>query len=147
MSTKKILLVDDDKDLLYGMKIWLRANGYSVLFAADGASAIAVAKDQRPDLIVLDIGLPGGDGYMTMARLRTLVPTAHIPIIVMTARERLTHEKRAREAGADAFFQKPFDNRELLAAIQKALTLKTDLPAQEGEAPKETLPEAPGKRS
>jgi DNA-binding response OmpR family regulator len=134
MTAKKILLVDDDKDLLYGMKIWLRANGFLVCCASDAASAIAMAKTHRPDLILLDIGLPGGDGYMTMARLRTLVPLAHIPILVMSARDAMVHEKKALEAGAAAFFQKPFDNRQLLAAIQKALAPQAAPPAQEGEA-------------
>jgi len=122
--TKKILLVDDDKDLLYGMKIWLRANGYHVFFALDGTSAIAMAKVHKPDLIILDIGLPGGDGYLTMTRLRSLMPLAHIPIMVMTAREATIHEKKALEAGAEAFFQKPFDIRLFLGAIQKALEPK-----------------------
>ena len=146
MSAKKILLVDDDKDLLYGMKIWLRANGFHVCYAADAASAITTAKAHRPDLIVLDIGLPGGDGYMTLARLRTLVPLAHIPVIVMSAWDALVHEKKALEAGAEAFFQKPFDNRQLLTAIQKALAPKTDPPPQEGEALQKASAEAPEKK-
>jgi chemotaxis family two-component system sensor histidine kinase/response regulator PixL len=146
MTAKKILLVDDDKDLIYGMKIWLRANGFQVCYASDAASAITMAKTHRPDLIVLDIGLPGGDGYMTMARLRTLMPLAHIPIIVMSARDARVHEKKALEAGAEAFFQKPFDNRQLLAAIQKALAPKTALPAQEGEVLQKTPAEAQEKK-
>ena len=146
MTAKKILLVDDDKDLLYGMKIWLRANGFQVCYASDAASAITIAKTHRPDLVVLDIGLPGGDGYMTMARLRTLVPLAQIPIIVMSARDARVHEKKALEAGAKAFFQKPFDNRQLLAAIQKSLAPKTALQAQEGETLQKTPVEADAKK-
>jgi len=139
--TKKILLVDDDKDLLYGMKIWLRANGYHVFFALDSTSAITMAKVHKPDLIILDIGLPGGDGYMTMGRLRTLMPLAHIPIMVMTARDAMIHEKKAREAGAEAFFQKPFDNRQFLAAIQKALE-----PKPTAQSPTKTAPEGKGNK-
>jgi len=139
--SKKILLVDDDKDLLYGMKIWLRANGYHVFCALDGPSAIALAKAHKPDLIILDIGLPGGDGYMTMARLRTLMPLAHIPILVMTARDAVTHEKKALDAGAEGFFQKPLDNRKFLAAIQKALE-----PKPGAHSPAKTAPEGKGKR-
>jgi chemotaxis family two-component system sensor histidine kinase/response regulator PixL len=146
MTAKKILLVNDDKDLLYGMKIWLRANGFQVCYASDAASAITMAKAHRPDLIVLDIGLPGGDGYMTMARMRTLRPLAHIPIIVISARDARVHEKKALEAGAEAFFQKPFDNRQLLTAIQKALAPKTALPTQEGEALQKTPAEAHEKK-
>jgi DNA-binding response OmpR family regulator len=143
MTAKKILLVDDDKDLLYGMKIWLRANGFQVCYVSDAASAIAMAKAHRPDLIVLDTGLPGGDGYMTMGRLRTLMPLTHTPIIVISARD---HRRKALEAGAEAFFQKPFDNRQLLAAIQKALAPQTTLPPQEGEASKKTIAEAREKK-
>ena len=107
--------------------------GYTVERARDGAEALARLASRRPDLVVLDIGLPGGDGYMTMARLRTLLPLARIPVIVMSARDAMVHEKKAREAGATAFFQKPFDNRQLLTAIQKALAPKAAPPAQEGE--------------
>lgn len=141
---KKILLVDDDKDLLYGMKVWLRANGYHVFFAADAMSAITTAQAERPDLILLDIGLPGGDGYLIMARLRSLMPLAHIPILVITARDAMTHEKKALEAGAEGFFQKPFDNRLLLAAIQKALGAKAALKPPKQEPPQKTPIEAKG---
>jgi DNA-binding response OmpR family regulator len=143
---KKILLVDDDKDLVYGMKVWLRANGYHVFFALDGPTAITLAQEEKPDLILLDIGLPGGDGYMTMARLRTLMPLAHIPILVITARDAITHEKKALEAGAEGFFEKPFDNRHLLAAIQKALGEKPALKSPKQESPKKTPIEAKGKK-
>jgi CheY-like chemotaxis protein len=143
MTAKKILLVDDDKELLYGMKIWLRSKGFQVCHATDAASAIAKAKSQRPDLIVLDMGLPGADGYMAMGRLRTLMPLTHIPIIMMSARDL---GRKALEAGAEAFFQKPFDNRQLLAAIHKALAPQTALPTQEGKAPKKTPPEARKKK-
>lgn len=143
MTAKKILLVDDDKELLYGMKIWLRASGFQVCHATDAASAIATAKSQRPDLIVLDMGLPGADGYMIMGRLRTLMPLTHTPIIMISARDL---GRKALEAGAEAFFQKPFDNRQLLAAIQKALATKVGLPTQEGKAPKKTPVEAREKK-
>lgn len=147
MTAKKILLVDDDKDLLYGMKIWLRASGFQVCHASDGASAMVMAKAHRPDLILLDIGIPGADGYRTMARLRTVMPLARVPIIVMSARDPMVHEKKALKAGAEAFFQKPFDNRQLLAAIRKALAPQRALPAQEGGAAKKITPaEARGKK-
>ena len=100
---KKILLVDDDKDLLYGMKVWLRANGYHVCFAMDAMTAITMAQAERPDLILLDIGLPGGDGYLIMSRLRALTPLANIPILVITARDAITHEQKVLRAGAEGF--------------------------------------------
>ncbi|MBP1722692.1 MAG: hypothetical protein H6Q44_397 [Deltaproteobacteria bacterium] len=143
---KKILLVDDDKDLLYGMKIWLRANGYHVLIAMDAMTAITLAQAERPDLILLDIGLPGGDGYMIMARLRRLMPSILIPILVITARDATTHEKKSLEAGAEGFFQKPFDTRQLLAAIQKALGAKPAIKIPERESFKKTPIEVQGKK-
>ncbi len=143
---KKILLVDDDKDLLYGMKIWLRANGYHVFLAMDAMTAINMAQAERPDLILLDIGLPGGDGYRIMARLRTLTPLAHIPILVITARDATTHEKKALAAGAEGFFQKPFDSRHLMAAIQKALGVKPAPKIPEIESSKRIPIEAKGKK-
>jgi DNA-binding response OmpR family regulator len=118
---KKILLVDDDKDLVYGMKVWLRANGYHVFFALDGPTAITLAQEEKPDLILLDIGLPGGDGYLTMTRMQSHLPLAHVPVIIMTAGDASIHEDRALSAGADAFFQKPIDNQQLLAAIYRTL--------------------------
>jgi DNA-binding response OmpR family regulator len=121
MSGQKVLIVDDDKDILQGLNIRLKANGYSVVFAADGISAISVARKEKPDVIVLDIGLPGGDGFTVMERLGSLLPVSHIPIIILTARSILGHRQRALNSGARAFFQKPVDNDVLLAAIQKAL--------------------------
>jgi len=66
MSGKKILIVDDDKDVLRGMNVRLKANGYDVVFAADGISAISAVRKEDPDVIILDIGLPGGDGFVVM---------------------------------------------------------------------------------
>jgi CheY-like chemotaxis protein len=121
MSGRKVLIVDDDKDMLRGMHIRLKANGYDVVFAADAISAISVARKEEPDVIILDIGLPGGDGLTVMERLKSLLPVAHIPVIILTARDAATYKERAINAGAYAFFQKPVDNDELLESIQKAL--------------------------
>jgi DNA-binding response OmpR family regulator len=119
--TKKVLIVDDDKDMLKGLGIRLRANGYGVVFAADGITAISVARKEEPDVIILDIGLPAGDGFTVMERLGALLPVAHIPIIVLTARDVSVNKERALKGGAIAFFQKPVDNDALLEAIRNAL--------------------------
>jgi len=121
MDRKKILLVDDDMDLLRGLSIRLRASGYDVAFATDGLFAITQAVEQKPDVIILDIGLPCGDGFHVLQRLRSLLPVSHIPIIILTARDPSTTQERALKGGAEAFFQKPPDNDKLLAAIQSAL--------------------------
>jgi DNA-binding response OmpR family regulator len=119
MNGKKILIVDDDKDLLRGLSFRLRANGYETVIATDGYSAISVAQKEKPDLIILDIGLPAGDGFIVMERLRNHPSLALIPIIILTARDSQINKEGALKAGAVAFFQKPADNETLLAAIKK----------------------------
>ncbi len=121
-STKgTILIIEDDKDLLRGLLIRLRSQGYTVHTAVDGVSSIGLALKVKPDLIIVDISLPGGDGYQTMTRLRALMPIAHIPIFVITAGNASIHRERAFKAGAEAFFQKPLENERFLAAIQKVV--------------------------
>lgn len=119
MEPKKLLIVDDDEDLLRGLSIRLRANGYEIVRAADGIQAVSVAKKETPDLILLDIGLPGGDGYVVMERLKAMNATSQVPIIVVSARDPATDRQKALDAGAVAYFQKPVDNSLLLWAIQQ----------------------------
>lgn len=126
MVAKKILIIEDDKDLLRGLNLRLRATGYNTVFASDAVSAISVARKEEPDVIILDIGLPCGDGFTVMQRLTSLAPTAATPIIIMTGKDPSTNEQRALRAGAVAFLHKPFDNEELLATIQKALGESSD---------------------
>ncbi len=121
MSGKKILIIDDDPHLLLGLTPRLKANNYSVVTAADAIAAIAVARKEAPDLIILDLGLPGGDGFMILERIRNLADLAAIPVIVLSARDPAENKKRSLGAGAAAFFQKPPNNHEFLAAIRQAL--------------------------
>lgn len=120
MATK-VLIVDDDADIRRGLNVRLRANGYEVLFAADAISALSVAVKERPDLVILDIGLPAGDGYVVMERLQKHPALACVPVIVLSARDAQENKQRALEAGAYAFFQKPADNNQLLRTIRAAL--------------------------
>jgi DNA-binding response OmpR family regulator len=121
MESKKILIVDDDADIRIGLNARLRASGYQTAFAQDGIGAVTVARKEEPDLILLDIGLPGGDGFVVLQRLRSMNSFGCTPVIVLTARDPESTEKRALEAGATAFFQKPADNQALLAKIAEAL--------------------------
>jgi len=122
MANNKILIVDDDAQIRLGLNARLRASGYETSFAEDGVGVMSAALREKPDLILLDIGLPGGDGFLVMKRLKANSNLAHIPVIVLTAREPETNEKRALEAGAVAFFQKPVENDELLFAIGSAIS-------------------------
>jgi DNA-binding response OmpR family regulator len=118
MDKKKILIVDDNEDLAKGLKIVLRAHNYLTVVAGDAVSAISQAKNEKPDLIILDLGLPAGDGYLVMERLSNIDELADIPVIVVSARDHQVHKERSLNAGAKAFFQKPTDSGLLLAAIE-----------------------------
>jgi DNA-binding response OmpR family regulator len=115
MTKPKILVVDDDPDLVRAMRLRLRANNYEVATATDGYSAIASAQKERPSLIILDLGLPVGDGFVVLERLQNSDALAGIPVIPES------NEERALRAGAAAFFQKPADNDELMNVIRVSL--------------------------
>jgi len=121
MNRAKIMIVDDDQALRMALKLRLRANHYDTVSASDGYSAIALAQKERPNLIILDLGLPAGDGYVVLQRLQDSDALSNIPVIVLTARDPQGNEHRSLEAGATAFFQKPVDNNELLEAIRTSL--------------------------
>jgi two-component system KDP operon response regulator KdpE len=121
MTRPKILVVDDDPDLVRALRLRLRANNYEVTTAADGYSAIASAQKERPSLIILDLGLPVGDGFVVLDRLQNIDALAGVPVIVLSARDPQANEERALRAGAAAFFQKPADNDELMNVIQVSL--------------------------
>lgn len=127
MTTNKILIIEDDQDVVRAMAVRLKAHGYDLVVARDAISAISTARKEKPDLIILDLGLPGGDGFVVMERLRALVDFVLVPVIVVSARDPKTNESRALKAGACNFFQKPFDSAELLTAILKAL-MKSSVP-------------------
>jgi two-component system KDP operon response regulator KdpE len=121
MGNKKILIVDDDPDVRNGMHVRLKANHYDTFFAGDALSSMTEARKHEPDLIILDLGLPAGDGFVVMERLKAIPALAVIPIIVVSARDVLANKERALKAGAKAFLQKPVDNAELLKVIRRAL--------------------------
>jgi DNA-binding response OmpR family regulator len=121
MSNKKILIVDDDKDVRLGYHIRLKANNYDTFFAADSLTSMIEARKHQPDVIILDLGLPGGDGFVVMDRLKSNTYLSVVPVIIVTARDPHANRRRALQAGAKAFLQKPVDNEELLAVIRQCL--------------------------
>jgi len=121
MKGNKILIIEDDQDIRRGLNVRLRASDYETAFASDAVMALSIAKKEAPDLILLDLGLPGGDGFVVLERMKNIASLACTPVIVVSARDPRTNEKRALDAGAQAFFQKPVDNKDLLVAIQRAL--------------------------
>jgi DNA-binding response OmpR family regulator len=121
MGNKKILIVDDDPDICQGMQVRLEFSGYDTCIAADALSGVSVADKEEPDLIVLDLGLPAGDGFLLIDRVKTHPTLSAIPIIVVSARDARANRARAITAGATAYLQKPVDNVEFLAVIRRAL--------------------------
>lgn len=122
-----VLVVDDEPQLLRALRINLTARGYRVLTAADGASALRAASDGKPDVVVLDLGLPDMDGSEVIEGLRGWTT---VPIIVLSARTDSSDKVLALDAGADDYVTKPFGMDELLArlraAVRRASTSEAD---------------------
>lgn len=121
MPSPKILAVDDDADIVRALRLRLRASNYEVVSAGDGYAAITSAQKERPDLIILNLGLPAGDGFVVLDRLRKADLLSSTPVIVLTSQDPRTTEERALKAGATAFFQKPANNHDLLNTIWGSL--------------------------
>ena len=114
-----ILVVDDDETNLTLARALLEADGFIVVTAVDAISTFDVLKDVDPALILMDVQLPGMDGWELTRRLKTNVATSHIPIIALTAYGKHGDAERAREAGFSEFVAKPVSTRELPAIIRK----------------------------
>ena len=124
MSNKKILIIEDDADVRLGYHVLLKANHYDTFFAADSLSAISEARKHLPDLIILDLGLPAGDGFIVLDRFRVNTYLAVIPVIVVSGRDLhgiQGNKERALKSGAKAYLQKPWNDDELLVTISQLL--------------------------
>jgi DNA-binding response OmpR family regulator len=121
VTNKKILIVEDDADVRLGYQVFLKANHYDTFFAADGAAAMSEARKHQPDLIILDLGLPAGDGFVVLERLLAITHLSLIPVLVVSAREALGNKERALKAGAKAYLQKPWNDHELLSILGQLL--------------------------
>lgn len=119
---KSVLLIDDDSTTLLSIGVRLKSMGYAVHTAKDAVSAISTVRKVNPDVVVVDISLPAGDGFIVADRLQKLVSTAATPIIFITASEKPGLRERAMKSGAAAFLQKPFEATELADAIETALS-------------------------
>jgi DNA-binding response OmpR family regulator len=128
MPDRKVLIVDDDQDLAYALSIRLRSAGYRTAFAHDAISAGLQVRKEMPDVILMDVGLPGGDGFLVMDRLRMSAGASLTPTIVMSARVPAPTKARAMKAGAFAYFRKPADPAALLDAIDNAISGGTPSP-------------------
>jgi DNA-binding response OmpR family regulator len=123
---KKILLVDDEPDIISMLKLRLEASGYDVITAADGNTAYDKARSELPDLVILDLMLPGIDGYQVCRLLKFNEKYRRIPIIMLTAKSQKDDKDWGEKAGADYYLTKPFDAVELLDKIKELLDKKND---------------------
>ena len=120
---KKLLLVDDEPGLVLLTSSRLKANGFWVVGAYDAATCLEKAKQEKPDLILLDVMMPKVDGYQTLAQLRNFPETKKIPVIMFSARAMEADKERAIAAGAVGYVVKPFEPKVLVETIQQALSL------------------------
>jgi two-component system KDP operon response regulator KdpE len=114
----RLLIVEDDAPLRRALGTTLRANGFGVVEAESGEEGLRANTAQRPDVILLDLALPGMDGMQVLREIRT---SSEVPVVVLTVRDRREDKVGALDAGADDYVTKPFDTDELLARIRAAL--------------------------
>ena len=118
---KKILLVEDEPEFRLGVRTRLEANGYEVIEAEDGAKGLELARNEEPDLIILDLMLPKMDGYKVARLLKFDEKRRQIPIVMLTARSQQQDKDTGLAVGADAYMTKPFKSEELLETMAKLL--------------------------
>lgn len=134
MVKTKVLVVDDEEDFAKALKVRLNANGYDVVSAHDSIQAIMMANQEKPDLIILDIMIPGEDGFIVTEQLKQSQATQHIPIVFLTGIP--GGERRAYKLGASGYIMKPYHPEKLLETIHKVLEVKG---AQAGQNVEETI--------
>ncbi len=118
---KRILIIEDHEDNRRIMNVTLSAAGFEMIEAVTGDEGVAMAESERPDLILMDIQLPGIDGYEATRIIKAKPALRHIPIIAVTSYALSGDEVKAKEAGCDAYLAKPFRPRELLAKVREFL--------------------------
>ena len=124
---KKILVVDDELDVAKALKFRLKASGYTVVLACDSVQGFMMANKEKPDLIILDIMIPGGGGFVVAERLKQSSATHHIPIIFLTGIS--GGEDKAYKIGASGYLMKPYQPEKLLETIHDALEFGENQPA------------------
>jgi DNA-binding response OmpR family regulator len=129
---KTILVVDDEPRIVELARDYLEHAGFAVLTAPDGPAALQAVRSRHPDLVVLDLGLPGVDGLEVTRQLRGGSATATIPIVMLTARDDELDKLLGLELGADDYLTKPFSPRELVARV-RAVLRRADRPVEAGE--------------
>lgn len=117
----RVLVVDDDPAILQLVALNLELEGYDVLRATTGPEALEIARDRAPQMVVLDVMMPGMDGYAVCEALRDDQTTGEVPVVMLSARTSASDQQRALNAGAVDFVTKPFDPLDLIAVIERHL--------------------------
>jgi DNA-binding response OmpR family regulator len=121
---RTVLIIEDEKLIIVSTQMVLEAAGFRVESATSGEEGIGKARDLRPDLILLDIMMPGIDGWETLTRLKRDPETSGIPVIIFTAREHSRGHQKSTEMGAADYFRKPFEPDELIELVEKHIGQK-----------------------
>ena len=121
MNKKKIMIVDDEPDIVKTLKIFLESEGYEVVSASDGVEALERIHKENPDAVILDIMLPRADGYKVCRILKFDKKFRAMPVIIFTARAQEEDERMGKEVRADAYITKPFEPEVLLAKLKELL--------------------------
>lgn len=129
----KVLVVDDERDFVENLEDILKQEGFSVVKAYDGNEAVESLRSERPDIVLLDIGMPKQNGFKTCEILRKQGASVPFPIVMLTARNAESDIVEALQSGADDYLSKPFEVKELLAKVKLLLTK-----ARSGKLPSQT---------
>ncbi|MFQ5458277.1 MAG: response regulator transcription factor [Myxococcota bacterium] len=121
MSKKRILSIEDEPAIQLTLRARLEACGYEVLSATDGETGLHMAREEKPDLILLDLMLPKRDGYSVCRLLKFDQRYSQIPILMLTARGQAKDRETGMKTGADAYLTKPFDSEELMSTVRRLL--------------------------
>ncbi len=124
--TRHVVLVEDEPNIAEAIRFLLGREGWRVEMLANGNSAAEVIRNAAPDLVMLDVMLPGKTGFEILAELRGHTATANLPVLMLTARGQARDRESAEKAGVSRFMTKPFSNSELLAAVRELVGIRTD---------------------
>src|ERR687892_2006132 len=123
--TRKILIADDEPNIVTALEFLLQRNGYEVLIARNGDAALKLVEEQQPDLVLLDVMMPVKSGYEVCQRMRERADWRHIKIVMLTAKGRDVEMNKGLSLGADLYITKPFSTQELVAKINGLLGVRT----------------------
>lgn len=118
-DTKRILLIDDEPDFVDMIKMRLESNDYEVIAADNGEDGIRLAQAEKPDLILLDVMMPGIDGFQTLQRLKADGKTWDIPVVMLTAKREMKSIQRAQDISAADYLIKPCESKDLMAVVRR----------------------------